>query len=429
MKKYSIIALIITSLLMCTYLISINRINISIRLNELAASLQELDKNERSIDHIGLIATYEINKKIYERSIGQEEADALEQVVDSLTISGKDYAPVDENRYGPLSIPGIWIINFNRKVLGKKPLNLQPGMVSSSPDLDLAYYHERNYLFDRAISLYGKVLNDRTMSSTLRASVLLHQGYCYALSGMNDQARKNYQVIIEKFPQESSAITAAILLRYLEGFQVARNRILGSGTDPLTMSQDLMNLLAYRQAMQILREAEKKADPYDMPRIKYFMARCYTGMGQPDKAIASHLEVITGSPSSDYARYSNRKLLQIGTRTGDKKIIAMSKKVNTRLKDPVFDQMVIEQSQNDDAGKFTGVIKINLPEKTLEDVDSYTNATESKPAAPKELVIMTSDGNTFKGKAVKESATSIVLETSIGTIIVKKEKITSIKSR
>ncbi|HPS57768.1 MAG TPA: tetratricopeptide repeat protein [Spirochaetota bacterium] len=429
MKKYSIIALILTSLLVTAYLVFINKINISIRLSELAASLQELDKNESNIDHIGLIATYEINKKIYENRIQQEEADTLEQVVDSLVVKEKNYPSAIQTQYGFLSLPGIWIINFNRKILGKNPLYYKADTGSTSPDLDMAYYYERNYLFEHAIKRYEKALEERTLSSTFRASILLHQGYCYALAGINDKARANYLAIMEKFPQESSAITAAILLKYLEGFQLARDRILGSDADPLTMSQDLMNLLAYKQAMQILKEAEKKASPDDLPRIKYFMARCYTGMGQPDKAIESHLEVITRSPSSDYARDSNRKILLIGTRSGDKKIIAIAKKVNTRLKDPVFDQMVIEQEKTGNTEELTGVVKIDLPQKMIDDVDKYTKTVEDKPAAQRELVILTSDGNTFKGILVKETSAEVVLETSIGTITVKREKITRITGK
>jgi len=429
MKKYSIIALILTSLLVTAYLVFINKINISIRLSELAASLQELDKNESNIDHIGLIATYEINKKIYENRIQQEEADTLEQVVDSLVVKEKNYPSAIQTQYGFLSLPGIWIINFNRKILGKNPLYYKADTGSTSPDLDMAYYYERNYLFEHAIKRYEKALEERTLSSTFRASILLHQGYCYALAGINDKARANYLAIMEKFPQESSAITAAILLKYLEGFQLARDRILGSDADPLTMSQDLMNLLAYKQAMQILKEAEKKASPDDLPRIKYFMARCYTGMGQPDKAIESHLEVITRWPSSDYARDSNRKILLIGTRSGDKKIIAIAKKVNTRLKDPVFDQMVIEQEKTGNTEELTGVVKIDLPQKMIDDVDKYTKTVEDKPAAQRELVILTSDGNTFKGILVKETSAEVVLETSIGTITVKREKITRITGK
>jgi len=429
MKKYLITALLISSLLVFAYLLFINRLNISIRMSELAVSLQEIDKNEGNIDHISLIATYEISKKIYENRIDQDDADTLEQVVDSLVTREKDNPPIIKTGYGLLATPGIWVINFNRRVLGKKPLHYQAKEPGTSTDLDMAYYYERNYLFDHAIKLYKKALEERTLSSTMRASILLHQGYCYALAGLNDMARANYLSIIEKFPQESSSITAAILLRYLEGFQLAREKTLAGNSDPLAISRDLMNLLAYKQAMQILPDAEKKAAPGDLPGIKYFMARCYSGMGQPDKAVESYLQVITDSPSSEFALYSNRRILRIGTKSGNKKIIEISKNVNTKLKDPVFDRMVNEQDKLVESEDLPGTIEIEIPVKIEADIKKYTEAADKKPAATRELVITTSDGNTFRGKQLNETKTEIILETSIGRITVKKDKITSIKKR
>jgi len=190
-----------------------------------------------------------------------------------------------------------------------------------------------------------------------------------------------------------------------------------------------MNLLAYKQAMQILRDAEKKAAPGDLPGIKYFMARCYSGMGQPDKAVESYLQVITDSPSSEFALYSNRRILRIGTKSGNKKIIEISKNVNTKLKDPVFDRMVNEQDKLVESEDLPGTIEIEIPVKIEADIKKYTEAADKKPAATRELVITTSDGNTFRGKQLNETKTEIILETSIGRITVKKDKITSIKKR
>lgn len=426
MKKYSTLVLIITGLFIAVYLVFLNKINIAIRLGELAASLQELDRNEKSIDHIGLIATYEINKKIYEKRMAQEDADALEQVVVSLVVNEKDDPSIIQTRYGMLAHPGIWLINFNRRILGKKPLKYDRHPDSALHALDVAYYYERNYLFERAIELYDKALADRKINATRKASILLHKGYCYALAGLNDKARKDYHAIMDKYPQESSAITAAILLRYLEGFQSERERILGSNEDPVSMSQDLLNLLAYKQALQILRDAEKNAHASDIPRIKYFMARCYTGLGKPEKAIENYVRVITSAPNSGYARYANRKLLLIGTRSMDNRIIEISKRLNTRLKDPAFDQMILEHKETGGPGALAGTAKIELAGKILEDVNAYADDTKRTPAPVRNLTIVTSDGNTFKGVLLEETPAEIAIQTSIGRINVKRDKITRI---
>ena len=92
MKKITITAVIVViSLIITAFLFFINDIVISIRLNELQANLLEQDKSESSMDHIGLVATYQINKNIYEKNLSQENADALEAKVMSLVKSeGRD---------------------------------------------------------------------------------------------------------------------------------------------------------------------------------------------------------------------------------------------------------------------------------------------------------------------------------------------------
>ncbi len=65
MKKITITTVIaVISLIITAFLFFINDIVISIRLNELQANLLEQDKSESSMDHIGLVATYQINKNI-----------------------------------------------------------------------------------------------------------------------------------------------------------------------------------------------------------------------------------------------------------------------------------------------------------------------------------------------------------------------------
>jgi len=422
-KRIRIIAVIISCLLISAYLVFINDIAISIRLIELTTSLQDLDRTERSIDHIGLIATYELNKKMYENRLTQELADALEHTINSLMIKEKKNPGIMRTKYGIISLPAIGLMNFNRKILGKKPLRYSRDQDTALVDLDIAYYLERNYLFERAITLYEKTLEDRKISNTLRASILLHQGYCYALSGFNDKARKNYLEIGDKYPLESSAVTAAILLRYLEGFQTARERILSSHADPVSISQNLVNLLAYKQALQILQEAEAKANPNDIPRIKYYMARCFTGMGEPEKAAENYIQIITSSPASEYARYSNRKLFLIGSRSSDKNIIKISEQLNSKINDPVLSQMIHDQEDIEYSVPEV-LVKVNLPQKITENVDKFAKGVETIPPAAAKLLIITSDGNTFKGTLIEQTDTEVSIQTSIGRINVKKNKIT-----
>jgi tetratricopeptide (TPR) repeat protein len=429
-KKFNItVVIVFISLIITGFLIFINDIVISIRLNELKADLLEQDLSESSLDHIGLVATYQIHKNIYERKLTQENADAIEGKILSLLKSEERNNPaIVPTKYKIISRPALWIINFNRKIIGKAPLTYYQSGDQNLADLDIAYYYERNFLFNRAIERYGKALENSNINNTLRASILLHQGYCYALAGLNDKALNNYSIIINKYGQESSAITATILSRYLEGFKLARERVLSSNADPLLRSQDLVNLLAYEQALNILGEAELRAKPGDIPRIKYFIGRCFTGLGKPEKAVENYLQVIVSSPTSQYARYSNRKLFIIGSREGgENKIMKISKQLNNKLKDPVLSQMIQNRKDTPESADDTKNAEvINVPKALMEKVDKITENKEKTAEVGTYLVILTSDGNTFKGKLIEQNKEEVSLQTSIGRINVKREKITSI---
>ncbi len=442
MKKLIIaVVIIIIPLIITAFLFLVNDIIISIRLGDLKIYLQELDQNEGNIDHIGLIATYEIHKKMYEDRMTQDNADAIEQMMNSLAIQAKNKPVVPPVKYGLISLPAIQLINLNRKIIGNPPLKYRQDAYLRYADLDMAYYYERNFLFKRAIPLYEKALENTDLDSALKASILLRQGYCYALADSNQKAENNYRTVIEKYSQESSAITAVILLRYLEGFRLARERVLSGDADPVVRSQKLVNLLAYEQALKVIKDIERTADPKDLPRIKYYKARCYSGLGKPEEAFETYFQVIVKAPDSQYAKYSNRKLYLMGITAGsENKIIEISKELNKELKDPVLEQM-IKDHNNVRVSEYPNQYFTNLkapaeliPRDFIEKVESAEKSAKpaerpvekAPPVKDTFLVIITSDGNTFKGTLIEQNESYVALQTSIGRINVKREKITQI---
>ncbi len=430
-KTNATVITIIASLITIVFLILTNEIAISIRLNELSSSLQDIDRTEGSIDNIGLVATYEIHKKLFENRISQEEADAIEQRINSLAILEKSRPPQFDLLFAIISYPALTMINFNRMILGKMPLVRHYDDDSGHVNIDLAYYYERNFLFQRAIKLYDESLINNNLNSSLKAGVLLHQGYCYALSENNDMARKNYLTVINKYGQESSAITATILLGYLEGFRLARERVLNKKEDLVSTSQSLVNLLAYQQALSMLKTAELEARTEDLPRIKYYIARCFAGMGDTNKAVEKYLQVITSSPSSRYAVFSNRKLFMTGSSGGDDTIQNISIELNKKLNDPVLNKMVenkgkIKTKRNIHENMITIDIPQNLKPKVA---DLISNKDKTGLKNNKHYIIFTSDGNMFKGTLIEQTADHIALKSSIGRINVKKNKVTKVTEK
>ncbi len=422
-KNIRITLTLILSLLLISFLFIANEMVISIRMTELKTYLQDLDKNEGSVDHIALIATYEIHKKIYEQRISQDNADAIEQRINSLSLKEKTNETMSIGIYRLLALPAVGMINLNRKILGKPSVRYISNNNADSEYLDLAYYYERNYIFKKAILEYDRFMHNRNISRTLKASILLRQGYCYALAGFYDKAKFNYNTIITEYSNENSAITASILTRYLEGFNLAREKVLSVKSDPVLLSQKLVSLLAYEQALNIINTTESKASPKDLPKILYYKARCYSGLGQPEKAVETYLKVITSTPESQYAKFSNRKLFMIGTAAGgNNKIIEIAKSLNKKIEDPVLRGMIADQRETSLNGiDISSIINLNMPDMLKEKVGKMTE--ENVPDKGIFLVIITTDGNTFKGKLIEKSDKIVSIETSIGRIDVKKDKI------
>jgi len=427
-KNRNSILLIPATVIFISFIMMVNDAMISIRLNELKVSLQDIDRSEGSIDNIGLVTTYETHKKLFENRITQDKADAIENKINSLTNLKTNNNEQFASMYSLFSLPVIKVINFNRFMLGKMPLIYHRVNDPVSLNLDLAYYYERNFHYKRAIELYDKSLGETNLPDSIRAGILLHQGYCYALSQLDEKARKNYSIIIEKYGRENSAITATVLLRYLEGFSLARQRVLSGKDDSLSQSQQLVSLLDYKRALAILETVEHEARPEDISRITYFKARCFSGMGETKRAVDNYLRVVTSDPSSQYARCSNRKLFLIGARSGEKELVEISMELNRSLNDPELSRMIKENAKNNGNGiEKQQPIKIDLSADTREKIGKIVSKKkEPELKTDRYLIIHTSDGNTFKGTIIEETTDHIALKTSIGSINVKKDRIIKI---
>jgi len=444
------------ALLIISFLLYLNDIIISIRINDIRNYLTQLDISERNIDHITLIATYEIHKKMYEERITQDAADALENKIAAL--SGGTALSADKPKISRhfLTSPALMMINFNRRVLGKKAISFAKEKPLTNEALNKAYYLERNMLFKDAAVQYAQALEMSGLSNSLKAGILLRQGYCYALSGENEKAMRNYRTITQNYSQESSAITASILSRYLEGFIIARKRVLTDDRDSIGKGRKLLTLLAYEQALEIIEtEAKSATSAQDLAQIEYFKARCYSGIGEPQRAVESYIKSITADPASPYAKYSNRKLYLIGTnKGGDNVIVKTAKQINEKLNDPVLTESIrenesraaaqsiadtrtqnaqTESSEINDLQQTLTPITVTIPEKLIKSVEKVTSGekiverseapAQQGPKAASYLVIRTSDGSTFRGTLLQKSVDTISIQTSIGRVDIKKDKI------
>jgi len=427
-KFRDLFILIVGSIFVIVIMLLLNDIYINIRFKELKLHLQKINRNESCNDHIGLVTKYSLHKQIYDEKISQDKADSIEFKINLFSTRKESFKEVSVQKYEYLSIPALYIININRFFIGKSPIRDLEDKGESGLDLDLAYYYERNNLYDKAYQKYNEALKKGSYDETIISSIMLHQGFCSALLGEYERAKGLYLKIIEQYGSESVAITATILLRYLEGFQNEHKRILDKENDPIIKSEKLYRLLSYKKALEILNNLESGSKGQQQDRISYYKAGCYSGLGKSEKAIENYIGIITQSPKSEYAKLSNRRLYVVGTRMGNKSIKDASLKLNQVYNDKLLMEMAKNSARFDNSKTaIEGEKEIVLSPVLLKKIDRVILKFQNESYKGKNVSVNTIDGNIFKGRVIKYTDKYITISTIIGQVTIKRKKISKIK--
>ena len=430
----------------------LNDINQHIRIKEVRIYMQKSNREENNIDHMGLVMKYRTQKRLYEDQIRQEDADLIEMRAHSILAETTASRSVTMDRYRFLSGPSIFMINLFRLIISKGPIRyLTDDPVNIC--LGVAYYYERNNSFDGALRLYARALNEERYNTAAIAGILLHQGYCQAVMGNYQVARRKYLTVIREYEYAPAAATAVILLRYLEGFRIEIDRVLKKEKDSMEKANKLLTLIAYRDALDVLRRIEKKAAPPDRPGIGYIKGRCLEGLSEKEKAIDTYQDVVTSSPGSPYAALANRRIYLSGAMASNgAKVKNLASDNNRSLGDPVFRKLTDQEKKlhgaegDNDNALFLRELALEEnhdPVLDLDKVESLSNPRRAIDAAEKTSVtvapaagkkapsityrIETTEGNVFIGVIRKETAELLIMGTTVGDATIPKSKIVSRK--
>ena len=426
---------ILISIIICTMFTSfmyfLNNIYINIRMKELKVHLQKANQNENNIDHINLVMKYTLHRKLYEDKISIREANIIQSHVNSLTKDQPKYDNVKITGFQIAYIPALYFINFYRFFMGKPPIKDISGDTVNS-HFELAYYFERNNLYRRALKHYKLTRSESyNISRPIKASILLHEGYCYALLGEYKKAKKKYKLIINNYSNENIAITATILLKYLEGFQSESKKIMKDKTISLNKSVKLFNLLSYNEALRILSKVEQKSSKPQLEKIQYYKARCYYETGESQKSLELLLNLIIKNPTSKYSKLANKTIFIIGSQIeGHNKIKETAIKLNKIIKDDDLNQMIINSASSFSNSNEMNKNKIDLKIKPeiLEKINSLEVYNKDYKYIGENVTIRVKDGNMFYGVVKDKDKDNIFLLTSVGKITINKKKIAKIKT-
>lgn len=407
-------------------MLSLNNVNLTIRMRELKIALQNIDLEETRTDHINLIMKYSINRKLYEGLLTQDEADRIELKLNYLSLETNKYNSYSYQEYTHLTTIGIALINTIRFLMGKNPIREISKKYNNS-SLMLAYYYERNFHFHEAIKHYEEELKIGNLSRSLTAGALLHQGYCHALLSQYKKAKIKYLRIMNDYGNEDIAITASLLLHYLNGFTKEQKRIIENELDSIEKGERLFKLMAYRKSIKILDKMLADSSKTEREKIYYILARSNEELGNTETALKKYMELILHSPDSLYAKQANRRMYLIGDNSCNDAIkncaIKLSRSFyNDKILDSVISKGVMK---NSDELRSKLIIKFN--KKLFQNINKLIVTNPMKKSIRQNIKIHTIDGNTFVGKITGMTNEKVTLLTDIGEIIVYRKKIDKIE--
>ncbi|MBN1411162.1 MAG: tetratricopeptide repeat protein [Spirochaetales bacterium] len=338
-----IFILLISTVLIFLGMMFLNDIVKEIRLLELKAFLKEMNREDSNVDHLGMVSKYKLCKDLYENRINEKNLDSEELKTSYLIASFENQNKLQLDKYKDVAGPVIFILNLVRQILNKAPIEtIIEGQTNNS--IAIAYYYERNKDYEKALDVYGKILANTGLEKAKEPIIILHQGFCNAVIGNYETAKEKYLSIINNYNNENAAITAAILLKYLEEFQNEIEKVKNSKASGVEKSEQLFKLIAYKDALQVLDNVSV-SDPKQKEKINYYKARCLEETGEKEESVKVYQELIQDNHESDYAKIANERILVISTMDVEgEKYKELAEKNNTLIQDESFNDL-LEKSQ------------------------------------------------------------------------------------
>ncbi|MBK8398859.1 MAG: hypothetical protein IPL26_26875 [Leptospiraceae bacterium] len=204
---------------------------------------------------------------------------------------------------------GLVIVNIVRVISTKSPLTLEEDQ-NDMMKIQFGFYMERTRKFATAVKKYEEL--EKTLSnreSDEYGFIMLHSGFCIAMTGDTESAIKKLRKTEEIFVGSHFADNARILINVLlEGDRKIKD--INSGTKTDTERATLFYETGqYKETLSQLEKIQERSNDQN-----YMRARSLEELGQTNKAIAEYLKLVEKKDADkDIAKKANRRLLLIGS--------------------------------------------------------------------------------------------------------------------
>lgn len=263
---------------------------------------------------LGILSKYELIKRRMELGESDKENYEIEARVQAL-ISGdqlKDEFTDDIIKRKKYLIPVRILLNTIRLILGKELIKPeQENQIFKV--LEIGYFWERNRKYKEAIEIYDKVLDMSGVEENIRATVLLHKGFCFSMLSEYGKSVEVYERVISVYPDTDAGKTAWKLLDFINSINKKRMELAKKNVSGFEKAKQYYLLMDYRNAIKFFSEYLDKAPQ----TIKSFEARFLKGrsheeLGETEEAVLEYRRTIKKDRSKKWAREANRRMLMLG---------------------------------------------------------------------------------------------------------------------
>lgn len=255
------------------------------------------------------LLNYELSSRMLRAKFKQMllQKDDLKQEVKMkvLESSVMNFDRADQVKLSADEVVGLWVVNIVRL------LNIKP-LLSLEEDqnrlllLQYAFHLERTRKYAQAAEKYTALEDEFSTGDENLAFVLLHNGFCLALSGQTGTAIEKLEEVEEDYRGTHYQENATILISILREGLTRQEDILKRFKTEIERARALYSNGQYAAALASFQKAKRLT--YN---DRYQRARSYEEVGQSRKAIDEYMK-LANSGGGQVAKQANRRLLVIG---------------------------------------------------------------------------------------------------------------------
>ncbi|HNK99803.1 MAG TPA: tetratricopeptide repeat protein [Leptospiraceae bacterium] len=292
---------------------------------------------------------------------------------------------------------GAILINGVRLLSAKPRLDILEKRIKVL-QLHAGFYHERNRNCPGALARYQEF--ELSEDSPDTAFVMLHSGYCQAVTGKIPDAIATLERVEGKFPGTHFERSAKEILLLLRGMQKKAESIRGKSDEEAAST-----LFESGQFWQVDQLLDKKIVS---GRQKYMLARSKEEIGQTAAAVRIYRE-LTSESDPELSKLANRRMLLMGTVYNQGESIAKEARQNAQR---TGDTAIVQEiNQAVVAQKPAELLKVSAKEapevkfvseiKTeIEKREALIEATPAREEPPPGISVVLSDGRTLQGFSI-----------------------------